>query len=244
MIVGASTPPSSPTNSGSASPAIGVTLLLVAAVGAVIGVRRRPELDTPLLIFALLTALAIGSHFRRIERYWFQVNPWVLYFVTVTVVAAVRALVFRRRAPMPQDHRRRMQRIAGAAAAVPLLAIAVAHLVVLPGKVSDAADFNAGGQIQNGPALPNVVQVMDSVVDLTPPDAVIAYYRSRTMTLLTDRRAIQTVDAHLIRDRADYWVQRRNLSFWQPNLDEATARGLGFTEVWSNDLFIIWKTNR
>lgn len=71
-------------------PAVGIAILLVAALGALIGVRRRPDLDTPLLVLGLFTATVIGSHFRTIERYWFQVNPWVLYFVSVALVAGVQ----------------------------------------------------------------------------------------------------------------------------------------------------------
>jgi hypothetical protein len=82
----------------------------------------------------------------------------------------------------------------------------------------------------------------NAVMELTPPDAVVTYYRARTMTLLTDRRSIQTRDVERIRARSDYWVQRRDWSFWQPDLDESRVSGLGFVEVWSNERYVVWCT--
>ena len=82
-----------------------------------------------------------------------------------------------------------------------------------------------------------------AVDEQTPPDAVIAFYRARTMTLLTDRRAIQTRDVRRIRSDSDYWVQRRDWSFWQPGLDNPAVRELGFVELWSNDRYVLWCTS-
>jgi hypothetical protein len=70
---------------------------------------------------------------------------------------------------------------------------------------------------------------------------VIAFFRARTMTLLTDRRSIQTSSLDKIRGRADYFAQRRGRTFWQPPLTEAQARELGFEEVWSDPLWILWR---
>ena len=114
-------------------PLLGIAILGLAAAGAVIGVRRRPALDGPLLLIALGSSVAIGTHFRRVDRYWFQITPWVVYFCAVALFA-VGALLMQR-------HRT----IGRLVATVPLLAIVVAHLVVLPGRIGDAQDFNAAG---------------------------------------------------------------------------------------------------
>src|SRR6056297_4164910 len=116
-------------------PVIGVAILVLAAVGAVIGVRRRPDLDTPLLVLGLLTAVVIGTHIRQVDRYWFQVTPWVVYFATVAVLAVARRVLDRRTTPAVRQRRRRVA--ATTVAVVPLLAVTAAHLVVLPGKASD-----------------------------------------------------------------------------------------------------------
>jgi hypothetical protein len=164
----------------------------------------------------------------------------VVYFALVAVTAAARAILHR--VPAGTDGGERRRAGPELVAVVPLLVVVVAHAAVLPGRLADARDFNRDGRIQDGPAHPKVVAVAAAVEDLTPPDAVITYYRARTMTLLTDRRAIQTRDIGRILARSDYWVQRRDWSFWQPDLDEDAAAGLGLTAVWSSDRYVVWKT--
>jgi hypothetical protein len=211
-------------------PLVGIAILGLAAAGAVVGVRRRPTLDGPLLLLAIGSALLISTHLRKVDRYWFQVTPWVIYFVTVALVE-LGVLVFRRR-----------QRVGQFIAIVPLAAIVVAHLVVLPGKVGDARDFDAAGSVQSGPSNPRVAPVYDAVNELTPPDAIIAYFRARTMTLLTDRRSFQTKDLERIAEKADYFAQRRGSTYWQPELTLGAARQAGFEEVWSDGTWILWRT--
>ena len=211
-------------------PLVGIAILGLAAGGAVIGVRRRPTLDGPLLLLAIGSILLISTHLRKVDRYWFQVTPLVIYFAAVALVELC-ALVFRRR-----------QRIGQFVAIVPLAAIVVAHLAVLPGKVGDARDFDAAGRVQSGPSNPRVAPIFDAVAELTPPDAIIAYFRSRTMTLLTDRRSFQTNDLERIARNADYFAQRRGSTYWQPELTVDDARRAGFEEVWSDDTWILWRT--
>src|SRR6056297_538693 len=108
----------------------GVILLIAAAAGAVVGVWRRPTLDIPLVALTVLSAMAIGTHFRQVDRYWFQITPWVGYFATVAVLAGATWALARRR------------RLAVAVAIAPLLALSVAHLVTLRGDIDDVAAFN------------------------------------------------------------------------------------------------------
>ena len=211
-------------------PLVGIAILGLAAAGAVVGVRRRPTLDGPLLLVVLASTLAISTHLRKVDRYWFQITPWVLYFATVALIA-VAAVVFRNRAT-----------IGRAVAVLPLLAVVVAHLVVLPGKVGDARDFDAAGRVQSGPSNPVIAPIFEAVSSFTPPDAVIAYFRARTMTLLTDRRSFQTKNLERITQNADYFAQRRNSTYWQPELELGEARLAGFEEVWSDGRWILWRT--
>ena len=213
-------------------PLLGIAILGLAAAGAVIGVHKRPALDAPLLLLTLASALAISTHLRKVDRYWFQITPWIVYFCAVALLAA-GALVIRRH-----------HTIGRLVAVVPLVAIVMAHLVVLPGKVGDAREFDAAGRVQSGPSNPSVAPIFEAVSTLTPPDAVIAYFRARTMTLLTDRRSFQTKNLERIAQNADYFAQRRNSTFWQPTLELGEARRAGFEEVWSNASWILWRTPR
>jgi hypothetical protein len=215
--------------------AIGVAVVLLALAGAVIGLRRRPALDGPLLLLAVLSALAVSTHLRRVDRYWFQVTPWVVYFATVALVATAGWLFARRGA------RASIARLATAAALVPLGAVVVAHVVVLSGDISDAREYDDAGRVQSGPSNPAAAPIFEAVATLTPPDAVVAYFRARTMTLLTDRRSFQTKDLDRIIGRADYYAERRNSTYWQPDLTLAEARAAGLEEVWSDQRWVLWR---
>lgn len=215
--------------------AIGVIVLGVAAIGVVIGFRRRPTLDGPLALLGVFSALVIGTHFRRIDRYWFQVTPWVVYFATVALLAGAGWLLARRPAPA------RVVRAAAVVALLPLGALVVAHTVVVAGDISDVRDYNDAGRVQSGPSNPAVSPIFDAVSSLTPPDAIIAYYRARTMTLLTDRRSFQSKYLDRVVAQADYFAQRRDSSYSQPGIDAGAARAAGFEEIWSDPTWILWR---
>jgi hypothetical protein len=61
------------------------------------------------------------------------------------------------------------------------------------------------------------------------------------MTLMTDRRSFQTKSLERIALRADYYAERRNSTYWQPELSPQAARAAGFEEVWSNERWILWR---
>jgi hypothetical protein len=211
-------------------PLIGTLILGLAVIGAVIGIRRRPGLDGPLAAIAVLSAIAVSTHFRMVGRYYFQITPWVLYFASVAVVAAV-VVVWRQRD----------RRFISVFAAVPLLYLVAVHAAVLPGDIGDARDFNRTSQQSFGPTDPRVTPVFDAVARLTRPDDIVAFYRARTMTLYTDRRAFQSTLIDRIADRADYFAQQRGSDFYQPRLTEAQGHELGFEIVWSDPHWILWK---
>ncbi len=218
---------------------IGVAILLVAAVGIVIGLRRRPALDGPLALLAVLSTLAISTHFRRVDRYWFQVTPWVIYFATVALVAAGAWVGAELAARRPQATR--LATAATVVALIPLGALVVAHGVVLAGDISDAREYNNAGREQSGPSNPSVAPIFDAVNRLTPPDAIVVHFRARTMTLLTDRLSFQTKDLDRIALRGDYYAERRDSTFWQPELTPEIAEAAGFEEIWSDQRWILWR---
>ncbi|WP_040492401.1 hypothetical protein [Ilumatobacter nonamiensis] len=206
---------------------VGLVVLALAAVGIVVGLRTRPRLDLPILVLAVLSALTIGTHVRRVDRYWFQVTPWVLYFA---VAACVAAGVWLWRG------RRSVGRWLGVA---PVAVLLIAHAVTLPTEIDDVRQFAADGRTLSGPSNPDSVPLYDAVNEMTPPDAVIAFYRARTMTLLTDRRSFQSNHLDKVSLGADYFAQRRRDSGWQPDVDEMATSG--FVEIWSDDTWILWR---
>ena len=93
------------------------------------------------------------------------------------------------------------------------------HAAVLPGDISDVQDLNRIGQQPFGPTDPRVTPVFDAVERHTRPDDIIAFYRARTMTLYTDRRAFQTTLVDRISQRADYFAQQRGLGLLPAQAD-------------------------
>ena len=96
------------------------------------------------------------------------------------------------------------------------------HAAVLPGDIGDARDFNRTGR-SNRSGRPTPASRPSSMPssDYTRPDDVIAFYRARTMTLYTDRRAFQTTLVDRISQRADYFAQQRGVGL----LPAAADRG-------------------
>jgi hypothetical protein len=210
--------------------ALGALIIGLAIVGMVVGCRRRPALDGPLAAITVLTTLAVSTHYRLVGRYYFQVLPWVVYFATVAVAAGVRWAA-------RSESRQTVPRLA----VVPLVYLLIVHAFVLPGDLAEVRDFNRGGQQQVGPTNPAVTPIFDAVSRFTRPDDVIAFFRARTMTLYTDRRSIQTSDVEHVRRYADFYAQMRGSSYYQPALTVEQARELGFTMVWSDPFWILWR---
>lgn len=224
---------------------VGVAILVLAGVGVVIGLVRRPGLDGPLAAVAVLSILAVSTHFRMVGRYYFQVLPWVLYFGAVTVMTASQAVAraaSKVRRPDGSSVGDSMWTRRGVAlvAAVPLLFLVAVHASVLPDRISAARDFDRSGSQQIGPTHPDFVPVFDAVQARTHPDAVIVYFRARTMTLLTDRRSIQTSNLERAEQRGDYYAQQRRSDYSQPAMTEIEGRRRGYQIVWSDDRWILW----
>ena len=211
-------------------PALGTVIILLAVAGMVVGCIRRPRLDVPLAAVTVLSAIAVSTHFRMVERYYFQIAPWVLYFAAVAIVAVVAAA-----------RNARLRSLAAAIAVVPLFYVVAVHAVALPDDVGASQRFDRGGRQQVGPTDPTITPVFAAVQEHTPPEAVVVFFRARTMTLYTDRRTLQVTDVERMLQRADYYAQLRNSDYSQPALTPDQATALGMEEVWSDAKWILWK---
>jgi hypothetical protein len=211
-------------------PLLGALVMGLAVLGMVVGCRRRPGLDAPLAAITVLSALAVSTHFRMIDRYYFQILPWVVYFATVAVAAGAEWAL-----------RSRSRRMVARLAVLPLACLLVVHAFVLPGDIADTWHANRGGRQQVGPTHSAVTPVFAAVSAYTRPDDVIAFFRARTMTLYTDRRAIQTTELARVLAVADFYVELRGSRYHQPALTSEQAVDLGFALVWSDRNWILWR---
>ncbi|MFM7045625.1 MAG: hypothetical protein ACKOYG_08790 [Ilumatobacteraceae bacterium] len=220
-------------------PRLGLSLLVIAAVGMVLGIRRRPRLDGFLAAVTVLTLLAISTHFRMVGRYYLQLMPWLAYFVVVAVSEVMRAVVGAVRRGAPPG---RGWRVALAVVPVlPVLWVVGVHLKVVPEQIGRIADDDAAGFVHVGPANPWVTPIYDAVDKYAEPNDVVVFFRARTMTLMTDRRAIQTGDLERTIAYGDWLAQLRDSDFYQVDLDRPTLESLGFQLVWSDARWYLWR---
>ena len=229
-------------------PAVGAIVLVLTAVGMAVVVRRRPGLDGHLVLVTLATMFASSTHFRMVDRYYFQVLPWVVYFAVVAVGSGahlVMSLVTPGRNDGDDARGQRSERPIAitwtVATVLPLVFLLVVHAAVLPGDISDARRFDRDGRIQVGPTHADFVPIYVAVNKYTRPTDVVAFFRARTMTLLTDRSTVQTSRVERIIATADFFAQRRNSDYVQPKFTQAEGEAMGLEIVWSDDMWVLWR---
>lgn len=217
----------------------GLGLLVIAGIGALLACLYKPRLNVPLLTLVVATMLIIGTHPRWVARYYMQVTPFVAYFALMLPFAGYHLAVrWRRAAP-----RRWLNRAVAAAVTVPALWVTAVHLPSLFDRMEITARRNEAGP-QSGPVHPNNLPVYDAVLAHTRPDDVIVYYRARTMTLYTDRRAVQGGSVARVERLGDYFMVNRTNSYSQPRAEDLEPELLaarGWVPVWENNIWTLWK---
>ena len=92
----------------------------------------------------------------------------------------------------------------------------------------------------NGPTTPAAVEMADAVKRCTKGNDVVAFFRARALSMLTDRKAIQSGDINLITQRADWYMMNVGSTYSQPLVDDAMAADLGLEKVWQNAEWVLW----
>jgi hypothetical protein len=64
------------------------------------------------------------------------------------------------------------------------------------------------------------------------------------MTFFTGRRAVQSSDLQIVRERSDFFLARRNSAFSQPLVTDAEAAAMGWTQVWQDVEWQLWRLPR
>lgn len=220
-------------------PGLGLFLLLAAVLGMVLGIRRRPRLDGFLASVTVLTLIAVSTHFRMVGRYYLQLIPWLVYFVVVAANEIIRTAhgAVRSGTAMGRGWRTALRVVP----VVPVLWVVAVHAKVVPEQIGRIADDDAAGFVHTGPANPWVRPVYDAVDKYAEPNDVIVFFRARTMTLMTDRRAIQTGSLERTVAYGDWFAQLRDSDFYQVDLDRPTLESLGFELVWSDARWYLWR---
>lgn len=223
----------------------GRALLVIAVAGMILSCVWKPRRNLPLTTVTVITMLIIGTHPRWVNRYYLQVTPLIVYFVAIAPIAAWHLLAegswLRRRLGA---RRLRVATLALAVAvAAPALWVTKFHVTGWPKQIDRVATYNDNGP-QRGPTHADYLPVYDAVLEHTEPDDIIVYYRARTMTLYTDRRAVQTQSVANAERLGDFFMLNKQSAYSQPKAEDTTPDKLsarGWTIVWENKLWTLWK---
>lgn len=195
----------------------------LAVAGMVIRLRRTAAADAALIVFAVGSMVIVGMIPAQAERYLLGVTPFVLYFA----VQALAALELPRlNAPWL------------AMAGVGILI--VAHLAQLPGPIGDVRRANASGAVVDGPESPYAQAGFAAIRTYTHQDDVVAFFRARALTFYTNRRAVQSSELEIVRQRADYFLMRRDSTYSQPLVTGSAGTDMGWTVVWQDGTWVLW----
>ncbi|CAN5569210.1 hypothetical protein BH23ACT3_BH23ACT3_09010 [soil metagenome] len=201
-----------------------VVFLTLVAMGIALAVWRHPRRELPIVAFTV-AALLIGGSFRTPgSRYVAIIAPMVMIFALVALRELSRRLPRRR---------------AGAAVALALVAaLAIGNLVQVVNLATAAREFARDGSVVWGPDHPDSVEMFAAVERLTEPDDVIGFFKARSMTQRTDRRAIQVTELHPVERNADVLTHVVLQNTADDAFTVATDRGR-YTELWSNPTFTL-----
>ena len=210
----------------------GVGLLLVfllVVAGVAIRLWKAPSTDAPLATFAIGSMVIVGMIPAVADRYLLAITPFAVYFAAQAVTAI----------PLP---RRLSARHAGAGLATVLLAaITLWHVSEIPSAVSASQTFNDAGEVLDGPEAPYAQAAFGAIRTFTQQNDVVAFFKVRALTFYTDRRGVQSSVLEVVRQRADYFMMRRDSTASQPLVDDATAANMDWVEVWSDSDWVLWR---
>lgn len=208
----------------------GIALVAVLALvvgGVVLRLATNAADDIGLVVFATVSMTIVGMIPAVADRYLLAVTPFAVYFAA-QAIAAVR---------LPRDTGR--WAAVGALGAMTLL-----HVTKLPDPVRAIQHANESGTVQDGPLTAYAQAGFDAVRHHTHESDVVAFFKARSMTFFTGRRAVQSSDLQVLRERSDFFLARRHSGFSQPLVSDVDAAAMGWVSVWSSDQWQLWRLPR
>jgi hypothetical protein len=166
------------------------------------------------------------------------VTPLVVLFFTLLLVTAATELV-----TLVRNRPRWLGPTVLGIAVLPLVWLTVIHAGAIPARLDSARRFNDSGAVQSGPTNPRAERAFEIIDEYTRPDDIIVYYRARTLTLYTDRRALQLSPSAIstMTDIADYYLQSRISDYSQPLATDGELTALGYEVVHTDPEWRLWR---
>ena len=120
----------------------------------------------------------------------------------------------------------------------------VVHTARLPDPIHSVQQSRRNGAVTDGPEAPYAKAAFAAVRAHTHMDDVVAFFKVRVLTLYTDRRGVQSKDLEVIRQRADYFLMRRDSTLGQPLVSSTQGEALGWTVAWNDTEWVLWKLDQ
>lgn len=207
-------------------------LIALAVVGAID--RLRHGHDAALVVFVACSTILSASHRIVVDRYMLLTVPFLLYLTYQGVVYVLG--------------RHALRQVLLLSPMVALLAITLFDTV---NEIDDVQQLRASNTYRLGPGAPGEDEGFDAVVAHTATGDVVAFFKGRLMSLMTDRRSVQTIQPEVILAEADYYLQRYDMFeppdggfspfLGVPQFTPEQAAEEGLVEVWRNDRWVLWR---
>jgi len=204
-------------------------VVLLVLAGVVVRLWKSPRTDAPIVTFAVGSMVIVGMIPAVADRYLLAITPFAVYFAAQAIAA------------IPLPRRVGQHHVAAWVATALLAAATLVHITDLPSSVSAAQRFNDSGNVANGPETRYAQAAFEAIRNHTKQDDVVAFFKVRALTFYTDRRGVQSSVLEIVRQRADYFMMRRDSTTSQPLVDDATAADMNWVEVWSDSDWVLWR---
>lgn len=207
-------------------------ILAAAIAGLVLALATQWRRDAGLVGAALGVSVSVLMAPFQDYRYLMALVPFLLLFAVMGLGISIRLLL-----AVPP----RWPTFAGEALVIALL------LGGIP-DTRNAFEYRSNWiGPQAGPQEPATLEMFEVVRNETRGDAVIVYGRARTMTLYTGRAAVQGGGIDFIARTGDYYVMYLEPdgspgTYSQYPLTDDEAAERGFTEVWRNAGWVVFRT--
>jgi hypothetical protein len=227
------------------------TVVALVVVGLLVRLAFHWRDDAALIAYVLALVTVTGRLPFHEGRYLLQLTPFLLYFAAQALPTIAELFTWSRATPDSSDaddpeppppvRAAPLQRIVIGVVVAGLAGITLLGFSATRGEADRTADGNATGVPQWGPTDANVEEMWAAVEANTRADDVVAFFRSRAMTLETNRRSIQSGGLPVILQNADYYAMEKGSTYSQPNVSDEQAAEFGMVKVWENTKFVLWK---
>jgi predicted FMN-binding regulatory protein PaiB len=161
------------------------------------------------------------------SRYLMAATPFAVYFAAQAISAI----------PLPR-------KLGPWLAAAMMALLVLHHATQMPLARRATQKTNATVAVADGPESAYVQPAWAAIRRYTHVNDVVGFWRVRALTLYTDRRGVQSSNLQLMDQQADFFMMRRNSTFFQPQVSDTTAAELGWRKVWEDTTWVLWQVRQ